>query len=686
MTSAALETLPPPLRSALEARGFNELTAVQEAVLAPENRGRDLRISSQTGSGKTVALGIAAFEALDRARGSTPDGPTLLVIVPTRELAAQVKQELEWLYAGLDGLTLDVVTGGTSVQGERRRLERPPHVLVGTPGRLVDHLEAGALELGGVRELVLDEADQMLDLGFRDELESILSSTPEERRTHLVSATLPDAILNLAARFQSDALGVEGTALGEANADIEHRAYRVDPVDRYAALVNILLAEPVERTLVFVATRAGAAQLSDRLASDGFPALPLSGDLAQAQRTRTLAAFRTGVVRILVATDVAARGLDVPHVARVVHASPAIDAEVFTHRSGRTGRAGRKGASVMLVTPRQERKVAAFVHESGIELVWHAVPTAADVRGARCARLDAALAERAEAEEALAPELADRVRRLLEGGDAERLLAAALTQLESQGGPVPQELEHTLDIQPRFDRRPTLRGSDFGRRQGRDSRGAVEGVRFQINWGFHGGANPKRILAHVCRRGEIDGRSVNGIRIFPRSSTFEVPAEYADEFERRVTPTDERDPWLKIRRAWVEGHPNEGSGPGPRRSVHSDAREGHGAERYGAARHGAARYGADHYGAEHQGAEHQGAEHQGAEHRPERGPTRRMRAFEHRQGAEHRGHAHEGGGQHGRGGTRGFGGRGNRYQGGSWRRDRHEGGGRPYRPGRGPAR
>ncbi|MEO0652903.1 MAG: DEAD/DEAH box helicase, partial [Planctomycetota bacterium] len=303
MSEIDLAALPEALRTALESRGFEGLTAVQAAVLEPENRGRDLRISSQTGSGKTVALGIAAFEAIQDALGLplSPGGPSLLVIVPTRELASQVAEELGWLYAGLEGLRIDCVTGGTSVLAERRRLDHPPHVLVGTPGRLLDHLEAGALNLGEVAELVLDEADQMLDMGFRDELEGILERTPEERRTHLVSATLPAAILELAELYQRDAKAVEGTALGEANADIEHIAVRVVPQDRYAALTNLLLAAGDERTLVFVATRAGASQLADRLADDGFAALPLSGELAQAQRTRTLTSFRSGVARILVA-------------------------------------------------------------------------------------------------------------------------------------------------------------------------------------------------------------------------------------------------------------------------------------------------------------------------------------------------------------------------------------------------
>jgi ATP-dependent RNA helicase DeaD len=577
LTNASLDLLPAPLRAALARREFDSLTSVQEAVLDPDCKGRDLRISSQTGSGKTIALGIAAFEALTTALESDskqPEGPLMLVIVPTRELAAQVGAELESLYSELEGLRTDCVTGGTSVFGERQRLTRPPHVLVGTPGRLVDHVEAGALRLSEVRELVLDEADQMLDLGFRDELESLLAAMPGDQRTHLVSATFPDGIRQLAERFQPDARTVQGTAAGEANADIEHRAYRVDAQDRYAALVNLLLIEPEERTLIFVATRAGAGQLADRLAEDGFAALPLSGDLAQAQRTRTLAAFRTGVARILVATDVAARGLDVSDVSRVVHASPAMDGEVFTHRSGRTGRAGRKGTSILLVTPRQERKIGYQLRDARVEVEWHATPDADDVREAQRERqraeLEAAVAELESAEDVSL----ERARQLLEGRSAEHVVAALLDRAERQDGPQPQDLNRRLETEPRTGGDSGGKWRDKELRPARRSgpRRDENVVRYQINWGLEASANPKRILAHVCRRTGIEGRAVGAIRIQPRSSTFEIEAGLAEDFDQRIVAPDERDPRIKIRRAWANSGDDNDRGGERRWGGHRDDR------------------------------------------------------------------------------------------------------------------
>ena len=389
--------LPAPIRMALERRGFETLTPVQEAVASARSDGRDLRISSQTGSGKTVAIGFAladhflapsdldATEATEEAsrpetaedesgkprppRGPrqasrsgprTRDGkahPTALVIVPTRELAAQVREEIAWLYAELDGLRVEVVTGGTSVMNERRALSRGPRLVVATPGRLLDHIQNAAIATDAIEHVVLDEADQMLDMGFREELEAILDTLPKARKSHLVSATFPRGVVELARRFQNDPLVLEGTRLGESNADIQHIGYAIKRHETYSALVNILLMAEGERCLLFVNRRVDATDLAEKLAKDGFGAAPFSGELAQAQRTRTLGSFRNGTLPILVSTEVAARGIDVPGIASVIHVDPPREADAYTHRSGRTGRAGQSGRSMLLVTPNDLNRV-----------------------------------------------------------------------------------------------------------------------------------------------------------------------------------------------------------------------------------------------------------------------------------------------------------------------------------------
>ncbi|MBX3464412.1 MAG: DEAD/DEAH box helicase, partial [Planctomycetes bacterium] len=418
-----LDGAPAALIPALQRRGFTRLTEVQRAVLAAWDGARDLRITSQTGSGKTVALGFALAPGL-AARPAT--GPTTLVIAPTRELAMQVKEELGWLFADLPHGHCEVVTGGTSLVRERQQLRQRPSVLVGTPGRLLDHLREGALDVSSVTQLVLDEADQMLDLGFRDELDAILGQLPAARRTHLVSATFPPEVLDLADRFQRDPILVEGSAQGQAHGDIEHVVHRIGPREHYAALVNLLLLAGEERTLVFVRTRENTATLADKLAADGFAAMPLHGELAQAQRTRTLAAFRRGSVRTLVATDVAARGLDIGSVTAVVHVHPPIDAATYVHRSGRTGRAGQKGRSILLVPKGIEPRARRLLREAGVAARLEPLPGAAAVQARQLER--AVAGARAALDAGASPDQLAAAAGLLQGREPTAVVAALLAR------------------------------------------------------------------------------------------------------------------------------------------------------------------------------------------------------------------------------------------------------------------
>ncbi len=542
----AFAAVPEPLRTALRERGFTALTAVQEAALAAADGGRDLRITSQTGSGKTVALGLAMAPGLQAATDGRADGPLALVIVPTRELAQQVRGELAWLFAGLGGRSgpgIACVTGGTGIQGERKALARRPAVVVGTPGRLLDHLRAGALSLTAIRELVLDEADQMLDLGFREELDAILEGVPAERRTHLVSATLPPAVRELADRFQRLPLHLQGTTLGVANADIEHIGHLLQRGERYGALINLLLLAEGERTLVFVRTRQDSADLAEQLAGDGFAAAPISGDLAQAQRTRTLEAFRAGVTTVLVATDVAARGLDIADVTRVVHFDPPIDGEVYTHRSGRTGRAGRKGQSVLLAQAGR-RRAERLCRAARVTLHWQPAPTADAVRAAQAERTRAKV-RAALAAAALAEAQADFAAELLAERPAVEVVAALLDLAAGDRRAAPREVQGASLDAPEW--RPAASRPATPRPFGHGHRAVPHFTRFAINWGLRAGASPQRILAHVCRRGAVPSRAIGSIELGPDATTFEVASELAREFADRVRGRDRRDPHVRIR-------------------------------------------------------------------------------------------------------------------------------------------
>ena len=353
----------PVLDAALLARGYDEPTAVQSAVLRPDAEGRDLLVSARTGSGKTVAFGLAAAPTLMPDGELPPPGaPIALAIAPTRELALQVQAELAWLYAGA---RIASCVGGMDIRREARALAHGSHIVVGTPGRLGDHLRRGNLDLSGLKVLVLDEADEMLDLGFQEELEFILTAAPAERRTLLFSATIPHDIVNLARKYQRDALRIDTVDRSQPHSDIEYRAIAVAPQEAEAALVNILRWYEAPGALVFCATRDTTRRLHLSLVERGFAAVMLSGELSQHDRTAALDSLRSGRARVGVCTDVAARGLDLPALDLVVHADLPTNPETLLHRSGRTGRAGRKGVSVLIV-PHPKRRRAEQVTNAAV--------------------------------------------------------------------------------------------------------------------------------------------------------------------------------------------------------------------------------------------------------------------------------------------------------------------------------
>ncbi|MBT8495964.1 MAG: DEAD/DEAH box helicase [Deltaproteobacteria bacterium] len=538
----AFDAVPCGLGKALKAKGFSHLTAIQESVLDPAIAGRDLRLSSKTGSGKTVAIGLVVADKLGalapRPKHRQPIArPRALVVAPTRELAAQLGRELSWLFASL-GARLTVVTGGTNMGGDFRALAGSPHVVVGTPGRLGDHLRRGSLDLSAAEVVVLDEADEMLDMGFRDELEAILDQTPDGRDTHLVSATFPREVLKLANRYQRDAVMVQGSPAGSPNQDIKHIGHVVADRDKLSALVNVLLANDASRALVFVRTRIGTTELATELGKLGFTGAPLSGEMSQRERTATLESFRSGTTRVLAATDVAARGLDIEDVALVVHYDLPENAEVLTHRSGRTGRAGNKGTSIALVTPRERRRAEGMSRRVGIELHWHSVPSPDFIRRSGEHRLVAELASG----ETATDESRALARKLLAAGDPETLVALLLERADHKGPCEPREVREPKPGKP--GKRPAKphRG---GRPPQRGQRGDYQ--RFYVNWGAKHGATKPRLLAMVCRRGDIGGKDVGAIRVTEFSTVVEVASQVADKFHQAAERPDPRNPRVKIR-------------------------------------------------------------------------------------------------------------------------------------------
>jgi ATP-dependent RNA helicase DeaD len=554
-------TLHTALARALDARGYAEPTAVQAEILAAE-QGRDLLVSAQTGSGKTVGYGLAFAETLFAgAEQLPPAGPPLaLIIAPTRELAQQVHGELTWLYGEAGGRVVACV-GGMDARSEARALARGAHIVVGTPGRLKDHLERRQLDPSGLRVVVLDEADEMLDLGFRDELEFILGAAPSERRTLLFSATIAREIAMLARRFQRDALRIDTVDRSQPHQDIEYRGMRIDPNMVEAATVNTLrlIDQP---TIIFCARRDGVRTMADALIARGFTAVALSGELSQQERNNALQAVRDGRARVCVATDVAARGLDLPDVGLVIHADLPTNKETLLHRSGRTGRAGRKGICVLMVPHSRRRRAEQLLASAGIAARWGTAPSAEEIRAQDRARLldDPFLSvPPSDDDAALAYQMAERY-----GAEA---MAAAFIRLRRQSLPAPLEIAGARPgleepgATPSF--APGERGArDYAARgdRPRDRPAAIyetEGqpmVWFRTSVGRKNKADPKWLLPLICRLGEVTKRDVGAIRIAEHETRFQITASASEGFMTALRDAGENE----IRIEQADGPPAEG--------------------------------------------------------------------------------------------------------------------------------
>jgi len=368
------------LNNALNKREYTELTPVQKAMLDPDLGDKDLLVSAQTGSGKTVAFGIAIAPTLlgEENKFERANAPLALVVAPTRELALQVKRELDWLYAETGAIITSCV-GGMDIRTERRNLERGAHIVVGTPGRLCDHIRRRALYVREMQAVVLDEADEMLDLGFKEDLEFILETTPETRRTLMFSATVPASIGKLAKQYQNDAVRVQTSEEQKQHVDIEYRALVTAPRERENAIINVLRYYESENAIIFCNTRATVNHMLARLNNRGFSVVALSGEFSQTERTHALQSMRDGRARVCIATDVAARGIDLPKLELVIHAELPNSPDTLLHRSGRTGRAGRKGVSAMIIDQKGRKRAERLLRFAKINAEWASPPSADDV-------------------------------------------------------------------------------------------------------------------------------------------------------------------------------------------------------------------------------------------------------------------------------------------------------------------
>jgi ATP-dependent RNA helicase DeaD len=504
-----------PLLDALAERGYDTMTAVQEAVTKPELAGADLLVSAQTGSGKTVGFGLAIGDTLlaGETRLGAAGAPLALIVAPTRELALQVMRELGWLYAKTGAVVASCV-GGTDMRDERRALDRGAHLVVGTPGRLRDHIQRGSLQMGSLRAIVLDEADEMLDLGFREDLEFMLAEAPEDRRTLMFSATVPPAIARLATQYQRDAVRVQTTSGREQHADIAYQALTVSPFDAEHAIINTLLYHDSQNAIVFCNTRAAVTHLTARLSNRGFHVVALSGELTQKERTHALQAMRDGRARVCVATDVAARGIDLPNLELVIHAELPSNGETLLHRSGRTGRAGRKGVSALIVTPKLRNKADRLLKTARVVADWRLAATADEIAAQEQERL---LNDPVWTDE-VSDEVAEFAAQLAGMHSAERIAAAYLKLYKSRRS-APEELAPVDTPAPRKEKQEFGPSRWFSLSVGRDAK-----------------AEPRWLLPLVCKAGGFDKTAIGAIRVRDNESFVEIAESAADGFVAAIGP------------------------------------------------------------------------------------------------------------------------------------------------------
>ena len=519
-TSFADLGLSPLLLESVAAVGFQKPTPIQEQTIPALLAGRDVIAQAQTGSGKTAAFGLPIIERIDPGTRTVQ----ALVLCPTRELAIQVAEALT-LYGRHKRIETLPIYGGQPYERQFRGLQRGVHIVVGTPGRVMDHMRRGTLHLDDLDFFILDEADEMLDMGFIDDIEWILQQVPEDRQTALFSATMPPRIADLAFRYMREPQRIFVRGKQMTVAEINQTSYEFPRGRKVEALARILEAENPTSAMIFCRTKQGVDELGEALMARGFPVETLHGDLSQAQRDRVMRRFRAGQAQILIATDVAARGLDIPEVSHVINYDVPESAETYVHRIGRTGRAGRGGEAITLVSPREFRTLRQIERITRARIEPRRLPSQSDVNARRLEALTAMLREQTADEEAYAAYLAP-ITELAAELDPTRM-AAALLKLyaEETGRALVEDERHDelADFGGMRDRR------EGGPRRERPQRGAEAGMtRLFINIGHNFRVRPQDIVGAIANEANIPGRTIGAIDIHDTFSFVDVPADAAE--------------------------------------------------------------------------------------------------------------------------------------------------------------
>jgi len=506
--------------SAVAGVGYEVPSPIQAATIPPLMEGRDVVGLAQTGTGKTAAFALPILSRLDLSQKS----PQALVLAPTRELAVQVAEAFEKYAVEMPGVHVLPIYGGQGYGVQLSALRRGVHVVVGTPGRIMDHLEKGTLDLASLRYLVLDEADEMLNMGFADDVETILADTPEDKQVALFSATMPAQIRRLSKQYLHDPVEIKVQSKTATAANIRQRYLLVSYPQKVDALTRILEVENFEGMIVFVRTKHETETLAEKLRARGFSATAINGDVAQPVRERTVQQLRSGELDVLVATDVAARGLDVERVSHVINYDIPTDTESYVHRIGRTGRAGRSGDAISFVTPRERYLLRHLEKANGTPLQQMALPSVDDVNSTRLARFDDRITEALQARSRIEG-FRDVIAHYVQQYDVPEVDVAAALAVVAQG-------DEPLLLSPEPDqptRPPRAERSEPGGGGPRVARDGSPLATYRIAVGKRHKIEPRQIVGAIANEGGLRRQDFGAITIRPDFSLVELPAELSAE-------------------------------------------------------------------------------------------------------------------------------------------------------------
>ncbi|TCO77649.1 DEAD/DEAH box helicase [Chromatocurvus halotolerans] len=545
--------LPAALQQALVDVGYESPSAIQAMTIPPMLEGVDLVGQAQTGTGKTAAFALPCLARLD----PTQRLPQVLVLAPTRELALQVAEAFQNYARHLPSFHVLPLYGGADMRTQLRQLQRGVQVIVGTPGRVMDHMRRGSLDLGSLRTLVLDEADEMLRMGFIDDVEWILSHTPPERQIALFSATMPEAIRRIAKNHLRNPHEITAKVTAVAKSRIRQRVWMMAGVHKLDALTRILEVEDFDGIIIFVRTRIATTELAEKLAARGYATAALNGDVAQNLREKTVENLKSGRLDILVATDVAARGLDVDRISHVINYDIPYDAEAYTHRIGRTGRAGRHGETILFVANRERRLLRAIERATGDRIEPMQLPTPEEVTDKRATRFKQRITEALDVAEL------DSSRRLVESYQHEfgvpvLDIAAALAFLAQGSGPAPSaapasvtphrtpvddgpSARHTAPRQRTAGSKRADTGAPAKPRPQRDSAVQAGMRRYRIEVGHLHDVKPGNIVGAIANEADMESEYIGKITINDEYSTVELPEGMPSEV------------FQHLRNVWVSG-------------------------------------------------------------------------------------------------------------------------------------